>query len=79
MLGYFATLGPGFKEPSLERLGQALLNNDPAKRPSLPYLQEQPTKKGPHATRAHILGKKRRLPQQGKRKVDTALCHQAKV
>ena len=64
MLEYFGRLGPGFKEPSLERLSQALLNNDPAKRPRLPDPQEHSTKKRPLATTTQILGKKRRLPQQ---------------
>ena len=50
MIQYFKTFGPGFSEPAIERLGQLLLSDDPAKRPSLtdqPWWIEQ----GPVARR----------------------------
>jgi serine/threonine protein kinase len=82
MIQYFSTFGPGFKDPDLDRLSQALLDKDPAKRPSLPDPQQLIKKRpvtNPTGHMDQMLSKKRRLPRQDVGRLDKASHQQVKV
>ena len=70
MIQYFTTFGPGFKDADIEGLSSLLMNEDPAKRPSLIDQPLQIKKRSVAnlknlADQGHqdqVLRKKRRLP-----------------